>query len=102
MNSGERFKSMDQLFMKYPWRTVAEFVPLARRDGFSDEDARKFLNESAPRDTRLPNPRFVPIFSTTGGSYQFDTPIQRRLKPFPGLHQHEESIRVPDDQQGKR
>ena len=55
---------------------------MAKRYGFSEEEAREFLKESAPRDARIPKPRFTPIFSTTGKSYQFDTLIQRKLRPF--------------------
>ena len=76
------FEGIKQLFEKYPWRTASKFIPLAKRYGFSEEEAREFLKESAPRDARVPKPRFTPIFSTTGKSYQFDTLIQRRLKPF--------------------
>ena len=76
------FESIDQLFKKYPWRTASKFIPLAKRYGFSEEEANRFLKESAPRDARVPKPQFTPIFSTTGESYQFDTLIQRTLKPF--------------------
>ena len=77
-----KFSSIDDLFKRYPWKTASKFVPLAKRYGFSEEEAKKFLKDSTPRDARIPKPRFVPIFSTTGNSYQFDTLIQRTLKPF--------------------
>ena len=77
-----QFASIADLFKKYPWRTASKFIPLAKRYGFSEKEAKKFLSESAPHDEKIPKAQYLPIFSTTGGSYQFDILIQRNRKPF--------------------
>ena len=51
--------NIEELFRKYPWRTLSKFIPLAKRYGFSEEEARKFINEKAPKDGKIPKPKFI-------------------------------------------
>ena len=76
-------QSLDELFKKYPWKTPAKFIPLARRYGFNDEkEVRKFLATQVIHDKRPVKPKFLPVFSSTGDSYQFDILVQPRARPF--------------------
>lgn len=78
------FRSLDELFEKYPWRTYLKFKPLANRYGFTDETAiKEFLKTKAGHDTYKPQGnRFLPIYSKSTGAYQFDTLIQSHGKPW--------------------
>ena len=35
--------SLEELFKKYPWRSSKKFIPLARKHGFSEKEAKEIL-----------------------------------------------------------
>ena len=74
------FKTLNDLYAKYPWKTLAKFKPLANRYGFTDEqEIKRFLKDQAGHDVYRPQGnQFLPIFSKSTGAYQFDTLIQSR------------------------
>ena len=77
--------SLKQLFDRYPWRTASKFIPLAKRHGFSESQAREFLRSEAPHDIKTRKIQYQKIvnkYGNTRPSYQFDTLIQKRLDPF--------------------
>ena len=39
------FKTLDELFKRFPWRSQNKFVPLAKRYGFNEQDAKQFLKK---------------------------------------------------------
>ena len=72
------YASIEQLYKKYPWKTAKKFVPLAKQHGFKEKDAKEFLKKVV-HDKRIKiKPVYLPIYSESGGSYQFDTFIQRK------------------------
>ena len=72
------YASIEQLYKKYPWKTAKKFVPLAKQHGFKEKDAKDFLKKVV-HDKRIKvKPLYLPIYSENGGSYQFDTFIQRK------------------------
>ena len=78
-------KTLQELFDKYPWRTARKFIPLAKRHGFDEREAKKFLKEQAYHDVKYKKPQYQHIFNKYGDSrpsYQFDTLIQQRGSPF--------------------
>lgn len=78
------FKSLDELFKEYPWKTYNKFKSLANRHGFTNtSEIRNFLNNKATHDKKLEKPNYLPIFSEEPDSYQFDTLIQSKgMMPF--------------------
>ena len=72
------YANIEQLYKKYPWKTAKKFVPLAMKHGFKEKDAKEFLKKVV-RDKRIKvKPVYLPIYSESGGSYQFDTFIQKK------------------------
>ena len=72
------YTNLQQLYKKYPWKTAKKFVPLAKRHGFHEKDAKEFLKRIV-HDKRIKiKPVYLPIYSENGGSYQFDTFIQKK------------------------
>ena len=72
------YANIEQLYKKYPWKTAKKFVPLAMKHGFKEKDAKEFLNKIV-HDKRIKvKPVYLPIYSESGGSYQFDTFIQKK------------------------
>ena len=77
--------SLRELFNRYPWKTASKFLPLAKRHGFSESEAREFLKKEAPHDIKSRKPKFQKIINKYGSqrpSYQFDTLIQQKGPPF--------------------
>ena len=72
------YANIEQLYKKYPWKTAKKFVPLAMKHGFNEKDVKEFLKKVV-RDKRIKvKPVYLPIYSESGGSYQFDTFIQKK------------------------
>ena len=77
--------SLRELFNKYPWRTGIKFSTLAKRHGFDENEARRFIKNEAPHDIKSRKPQFQKIINKYGSqrpSYQFDTLIQQKGHPF--------------------
>lgn len=80
-----KYQTLDDLFADYPWRTENKFIPLAKRYGFDEKDARHYIRTKAFHDvkSKTVKPKYLPIYSKTGDSYQMDTLIQSKgHKPF--------------------
>ena len=76
------YANIEQLYKKYPWKTAKKFIPLAKKHGFKEKDAKEFLKKVV-HDKRIKvKPVYLPIYSENGGSYQFDTFIQRKVPHF--------------------
>ena len=72
------FQNLQQLFNKYPWKSERKFVPLAKKHGFKEKEAREFI-KSVVHDKRIKvKPVYLPIYSESGDSFQFDTLIQKK------------------------
>ena len=72
------YANIEQLYKKYPWKSFKKFVPLAVKHGFKEKDAKEFLKRVV-HDKRIKiKPAYLPIYSENGGSYNFDTFIQKK------------------------
>ena len=72
------YANIEQLYKKYPWKSFKKFVPLAVKHGFKEKDAKEFLKRVV-HDKRIKiKPVYLPIYSENGGSYNFDTFIQKK------------------------
>ena len=77
--------SLRELFDKYQWRSTTKFVSLAKRHGFNESEAKRFIRNEAPHDIKSRKPQFQKIVNKYGSqrpSYQFDTLIQQKGAPF--------------------
>ena len=82
------YANIEQLYKKYPWKSFKKFVPLAVKHGFKEKDAKEFLKRVV-HDKRIKiKPAYLPIYSENGGSYNFDTFIQKK-----GLNGSDGSLR---------
>ncbi len=72
------FKTIDELFKKYPWRSKSKFVPLAKRYGFTEKEAKDFLDNNIVHDVKIPKAQYIPIVSKHPGGYQMDTFINEK------------------------
>ena len=73
------FKSIEDLYKYFPWRTPNKFVPLAKRYGFTKDAAEKYL-QNIIHDVKIPKAQFMNIYSKHPGGYQMDTFINDKTK----------------------
>ena len=73
------FKTLKELYHTYPWKTQAKFVPLALKHGFTEEAAKRFL-QNIIHDVKVPKAQFMNIYSKHSGGYQMDTFINDKTK----------------------
>ena len=73
------FKSIEDLYKNYPWRTPNKFIPLAKKHGFTAEAAKRYL-QSVIHDVNVPKAKFMNIYSKHSGGYQMDTFINDKSK----------------------
>ena len=78
--SNLKFNSLDELFAKFRWKTESKFVPLAKRYGFSEKDAKQFLKKQIIHDVKVPKAKFIPIVSKHLNGFQMDTFINQKTK----------------------
>ena len=70
---------LQKLYDKFPFRSAKKFIPLAIENGFTKQEANKFLRD-LPRDIKFTTQRnlMLPIYSNHMGAYQMDTLIQTK------------------------
>ncbi len=73
------FKTIRELHSYYPWKSSSKFVPLAKRYGFSEEEALDYLKKIV-HDVKVPKAKFMNIYSKHTGGYQMDTFINDKTK----------------------
>lgn len=71
---------LEELYQNSRWKTFNKFYPIAAEHGFTKQEVRNFLNKEVIHDKLKidSNKFFLPIYSKTPGSYQFDTLIQSK------------------------
>ena len=73
-----RFKTIDQVYDKYPTNTLTRFQKIANRYGFTDDEARDFMKNKVIHDQHRPQPKFMHIYSKIPHAYQMDTFIKNK------------------------
>ncbi len=73
-------KSIDDVYKKYPTNTLSKFAVIAKRYGFTKQQAKEYLDNRVVKDKTIPPPQFMHIYSKTPGSYQMDTFINDKAK----------------------
>ena len=76
----KQFNTIEELYHSFPWRSQNKFVPLAKRYGFNEQDAKQFLKNNVIHDAKVPKAEFMPIVSKHHGGYQMDTFINDKHK----------------------
>lgn len=71
---------LNELHKKHPWRSINKFGPIAKKYGFSDEEAKEYIAKNVFHDKLKVKSRkyFLPIYGSRPGVYQFDTLIQSK------------------------
>ena len=72
-----RYKTIDEVYAKYPTNTLAKFKKIANRYGFTDDEAKDYLSTRIVHDQRIPPPKFMHIYSKIPNAFQMDTFIGR-------------------------
>ena len=67
------FKTIDEVYAKYPTNTLTKFKKIANRYGFTDDEAREYLNSKVVHDQHIPPPKFMNIYSKIPHAFQMDT-----------------------------
>ncbi len=76
----KQFNTIEELFHSFPWKSQNKFVPLAKRYGFSENEAKQFLKNNIVHDVKVPKAEFMPIVSKHPNGYQMDTFINEKQK----------------------
>ena len=71
---------MEELFKKYPWRSLKRLKPIALKHGFKESEINEYFKKNVFHDKLNVKSReyFLPIFGSRPGVYQFDTLIQSK------------------------
>ena len=75
--SKKQFNTIDELFHSYPWKTPSKFTPLAKRYGFTEQQAKQHL-ASIIHDVKVPKAKYIPIVSKHPNGFQMDTFINSK------------------------
>ena len=68
-----KFKTIDEVYEKYPTNTITKFKRVANRYGFTDDEAKEYLNSKVIHDQHIPLPKFMHIYSKIPHAFQMDT-----------------------------
>lgn len=68
-----KFKTIDEVYAKYPTNTISKFKRIANRYGFTDDEAKEFLSNRVVHDQHVPAPKFMHIYSKIRHGFQMDT-----------------------------
>ena len=68
-----RFKTIDEVYAKYPTNTLTKFKKIATKYGFTDDEAKEYLSSKVVHDQRIPPPKFMHIYSKIPHAFQMDT-----------------------------
>ena len=74
------FKSLDELYKRYPYNTLSKFQSIARKYGFTNKEAKHYLENNVVHDQKVPPPKFMHIYSKHPNAYQMDTFFYREEK----------------------
>ena len=75
-----KFKTIEELHNKFNWNSPSKFVPIAKKYGFTELEARDFLRKKVIHDIKVPKAKFMPIVSKELNGYQMDTFINDKKK----------------------
>ena len=75
--SKKQFNTIAELFHSYPWKTPSKFIPLAKRYGFTEQQAKQHL-ASIIHDVKVPKAKYIPIVSKHPNIFQMDTFINSK------------------------
>ena len=73
------YRTIEELFNKFPWKTPSKFIPLAKRYGFTEQQAKQHL-ASIIHDVKVPKAKYIPIVSKHPNGFQMDTFINKKQK----------------------
>ena len=68
-----KFKTIDEVYAKYPTNTLTKFKRIANKYGFTDDEAKEFLSSRVVHDQHIPPPKFMHIYSKIPHGFQMDT-----------------------------
>ena len=77
-----RFKTIDEVYEKYPTNTITKFKKIANKYGFTDDEAKEYLKSKVVHDQRIPPPKFMHIYSKIPHAFQMDTFIKNRQTSY--------------------
>ena len=84
------FKTLDEVYKRYPYNTLSKFQAIARKYGFTNKEAKDYLTNNVIHDQKVPPPKFMHIYSKHPNAYQMDTFFYREEKtPYEQSSRHQ-------------
>lgn len=77
-----KYKTIDEVYIKYPTNTLTKFTKIANKYGFTNEEAREYLKNKVVHDQHIPPPKFMHIYSKIPHAFQMDTFFINRSTSF--------------------
>ena len=74
------FKTIADLYTRFPWKSKSKFIPLAKRYGFKEKEAKEYLNKHIIHDQKVPKAEYMNIYSKHSNGFQMDTFINDKRK----------------------
>ncbi|KAK8853540.1 hypothetical protein M9Y10_017101 [Tritrichomonas musculus] len=68
-----KFATIADVYKKYPTNTLSKFKRIANKYGFTDDEAKEYLNNKVVHDQHIPPPKFMHIYSKIPEAFQMDT-----------------------------
>ena len=54
-----KFATIADVYKKYPTNTLSKFKRIANKYGFTDDEAKEYLNNKVVHDQHIPPPKFI-------------------------------------------
>ena len=74
------YKTIADLYKSFPWKSPSKFIPLAKRYGFNEKQAKEYLNKHIVHDQKVPKAEYMNIYSKHLNGFQMDTFINDKRK----------------------
>ena len=74
------FKTIGDLYKFYPWKSASKFIPIAKKYGFTEKQAKEYLNSHIVHDQKIPKAEYMNIYSKHPNGFQMDTFINDKSK----------------------
>lgn len=68
-----QFRTIADVYDKYPTNTLTKFKRIANRYGFTDDEAKEYLDTHVVHDQHTSPPKYMHIYSKVPHAYQMDT-----------------------------
>ena len=76
----QTMNTLEDVYRKYPIKTLSKFTTIAKRYGFTAQEAKDYLHKHVVHEQKIPPPQYMHIYSKTPNAFQMDTFINDKRK----------------------